>query len=230
MNMIRTIVSNLQRLLKSNPVLFVAGLVIGSVVTGTLLAGSLDPPPAAVDGFGDPLATGATPPSWDKILDSTNGDPTAGRVGCDSDRFTCVMNDNAVRDNETGLVWERAPDNIQLRDWTSAIEQCATRTIGGRKGWHLPMREQLASLVDPSNSQPALPSSHPFVSLPPFFWSATTNTDTPTEAWRVFISSGAVFASNKAGAPGSFVWCVRGGQSFDGQDNQAVIDALTPAP
>ncbi len=48
------------------------------------------------------------PPSWSQILDSTNGDSTAGREGCDSDRFTCVFDDTAVLDNETGLVWEQS--------------------------------------------------------------------------------------------------------------------------
>lgn len=43
------------------------------------------------------------PPTWDKLLDSTNGDED----GCNSDRFICVMGDRAVLDNETGLVWDR---------------------------------------------------------------------------------------------------------------------------
>ncbi len=171
--------------------------------------------------------------NWDKILDSTNGDAT---TGCNSDRFTCIFpsathpDGAAVRDNETGLVWERSPDPTR-RNWLDAIDQCAeleVPSVGGRKGWHVPMREQLASLVDGSNSNPALPTDHPFQSVQPVeYWSASTSARSPTSVWVVRFSNGDV--NDFFGKANTFlVWCVRGGQSFDGQDNQQVIDALTP--
>lgn len=108
--------------------------------------------------------------NWDKKLDATNGEPN----GCNSDRFTCLFGETVVRDNETGLVWERDPDP-NIRIWTSAIIHCATREVGGRKGWQLPLREQLASLVDTSNANPALPTGHPFLNVQPAnYWSAST--------------------------------------------------------
>ena len=152
--------------------------------------------------------------NWDKKLDSTNGDTTAGREGCDSDRFTCLFGDTVVRDNETGLVWDRDPD-IGDRNWTSAISHCALREVGNRKGWSLPMREQLSSLVDTSNSRPALPTDHPFPDgIRALYWSASTDVLNPHNAWLVDIAEGGVLSIFKNGTLRA--WCVRGDQSFDG--------------
>jgi len=101
-----------------------------------------------------------TPYGWDQLLDSTNGDP----VGCNSDRFTCVMGGDAVRDNETGFVWERQP-SLQRFLIPEAMEHCAKDPIAGRFGWHVPTIEQLASLIDPQQSDPALPLLHPFIDV-----------------------------------------------------------------
>jgi hypothetical protein len=152
--------------------------------------------------------------NWDKKLDSTNGDTTGGREGCDSDRFTCLFGDTLVRDNETGLVWDRDPDT-GTGVWTSAISGCAQREVGGRKGWSLPMREQLASLVDNDNSDPALPTDHPFLNVQSaFYWSASTTAGNPSVAWFVHFDSGSV--TNDSKDIFQHAWCVRGGQSFDG--------------
>ena len=127
--------------------------------------------------------------NWDKKLDSTNGNAN----GCNSDRFTCIFPDAtfpdgaAVRDNETGLVWERTPDTTLFPNWASAFGHCYKREVGGRKGWSLPTVEQLASLVDTSNSSPALPTGHPFQNVVAIFWAARTYEKQPLEAGAVFF-------------------------------------------
>ena len=160
--------------------------------------------------------------NWDKKLDSTNGYAN----GCDSDRFTCIWPTDehpdgaAVRDNETGLVWERSPD-IDVRNWYDAIIFCGAQEVGGRKGWHLPLKEQLASLIDPSNRDPALPSHHPFINIQneTYHTATTAQGFDPTRAWAVQVNNAAVFPTIRK-IPNVLVWnwCVRGGQSFDGQD------------
>src|SRR5207249_6690699 len=58
------------------------------------------------------------PPTWDKVLSADNPlDP------CSSSRFKCVMGGEAVRDNETGLVWEKSPDPTPLV-WPAARGIC----------------------------------------------------------------------------------------------------------
>ena len=177
------------------------------------LEGKVDNLPTGVD------LRGVTQ-NWDKQLDATNGDAN----GCNSDRFTCLWGDTAVRDNETGIVWDRDPDT-GTRAWTGAISHCANREVGGRKGWSLPMREQLATLVDTSNSDPALPTGHPFLNVQSAaYWSATTNASTPTNAWFVRFSLGDVGISVKDGS--QHAWCARGGQVYDGQDVREVIQEI----
>jgi len=121
------------------------------------------------------------------------------------------MGNAAVRDNETGLVWEQSPATIILT-WSDARFLC-TRTIGGRKGWRLPSVHELASLVDPTQSNPALSPGHPFSNVQSAgYWSATTDAVDPTFAWFVnFVGD-----VNDFSKTGTFhVWCVRGGMNAD---------------
>ncbi len=134
------------------------------------------------------------------------------------------FNDEAVLDKETQLVWELSPgdidgdgdvDNADKKPWIRAIIECAMLEVGGRKGWHLPMREQLATLVDTSNSNPALPTLHPFQNVQNnAYWSATSEASAPGAVWIVLFTSGLVTFGPKTDP--RFIWCVRGGQVFDG--------------
>ena len=73
---------------------------------------------------------------------------------------------------------------------------------------------ELASLVDPNQSNPALPPGHPFTNVQSSgYWSATTSADGPTIAWGVVFGDGGVSTFGKI-AP-FFVWCVRGGMNAD---------------
>jgi hypothetical protein len=144
--------------------------------------------------------------NWDKNLPSAS-------------RFTVLpsFNNQAARDNETGLVWEKSPDTT-TRIWTVALSYCIDKNVGGRKGWRLPSIPELASLIDPNaGSAPFLPAGHPFInvqSAPPY-WSATTQTGTatPTIAWSVHFIGGNVGPNLKEEL--FFAWCVRGPMNTD---------------
>ena len=71
------------------------------------------------------------------------------------------FNDTAVLDRKTGLVWERSPSTSDFIH-TEAMAHCQNLTLGNRSGWALAHIQQLQGLVDPTQSNPALPSSHPF--------------------------------------------------------------------
>lgn len=150
--------------------------------------------------------TGATQ-NWDKVLPADQ-------------RFTVLaaFNNEAVRDNETGLVWEKAP-SMALQTWVLARINCAQKNVGGRKGWRLPSIEQLASLGDPTVTAPSQPLSqgHPFINIQPsHYWSATTNAGDPTNAWIVGFLTGeyAPPGNLDVGAydknTSHYFWCVRG--------------------
>jgi len=126
--------------------------------------------------------------------------------------------DDMVLDKETSLVWERSPGATATSDWGAAVTHCYQLEVGGRKGWRLPTIEELATLIDMANADPALPSNHPFsVVTPGFYWSATTciATGCTNHAWRVGIHDGAVGPEIKADADFR-AWCVRGGHGYDG--------------
>ncbi len=146
------------------------------------------------------------PPTWSRTLQC---DTTA------CPRFELVMGGAAVLDHETGLVWEQSPSSTTYA-WINAVLVCQNENIGNRKGWRLPTVEELASLVDPTRSNPALPAGHPFTNVESYYyWSATTNAAATTFAWHVLFYDGNVGFDGKAGS--FYVWCVRGGQGYDGQ-------------
>ncbi len=146
------------------------------------------------------------PPTWSQTLPANDGDVT---TGCGSSRFDCVLGGAAVLDKETGLVWEQSPDTT-TRPWSSALAYCVSRNVGGRKGWHLPTVEQLASLVDSTQTDPALPSGHPFSNVQSsFYWSSTAVANFTTDAWDVHFNNGGVGTNVKTVS--EYVWCVRGG-------------------
>ena len=73
---------------------------------------------------------------------------------------------------------------------------------------------ELASLVDPANTNPSLPTGHPFTNVQgASYWSATTRADAPTNAWFVDFGNGNVSNHDKDNT--DFVWCARGGMNAD---------------
>lgn len=183
-----------------NVALSISGL---GFVAGLVFAGASA---AATTAKGPYYAT----PAWDQQL------PASTRFIVLSDWGSA-----AVLDRETGLVWEKTP-NASLVNWYEAHNLCIRTATGGRKGWRLPSIQELASLVDPAASNPALPAGHPFIGVVtdrPGYWSATTavieSTNVYTAAWGIDFSSGI------AGAPSTighfYAWCVRGGAGADAQ-------------
>jgi len=142
--------------------------------------------------------------NWDKRLLS-------------SSRFTILsaFGGAAVRDDETGLVWEKTLETAEL-SWIDARAACVNKDVGNRKGWRLPSIPELASLVDPSISPgPMLPMGHPFTNVQSdVYWSATTNIHNPSSAWLLLLDSGKVNTGYKTIT--FHVWCVRGAMTNAG--------------
>lgn len=140
---------------------------------------------------------GGVTQNWDKALEK--------------ERFVPVLGGAAIRDNETGLVWEQAPATT-THTWSQARLSCVYRATGGRRGWRLPSVHELGSLLDPARSGPALPDGHPFVNVAPSpfngYWTASTDAEGSAVAWAVNVYSGLVGGGSKTLS--SYVWCVRG--------------------
>ncbi len=170
-------------------------VTVGAMVLGGLLLTNYGPgvTPAAAD----------VTQNWDKVLPAKQ-------------RFV-VLKDfagAAVRDNETGLVWEKSPATT-TGSWTNARFGCSNKIVGGRKGWRLPSFPELASLIDPSvTAGPTLPPGHPFTNVQSAaYWAATAVIELPSDGWGVNFEKGVVTRTNKSFT--GLVWCVRGGMNAD---------------
>lgn len=93
-------------------------------------------------------------PSWDQTLPPNS-------------RFIILsnMNSEAFLDRETGLVWARAnivfvisPTSFIEHVQTTARFMCSDLTAGNRKGWRLPLADELLTLVNPGG-----PSAAPLI-------------------------------------------------------------------
>lgn len=162
---------------------------------------------------GAATATGSyyATPSWDQQL------PASTRFIVLSNWIDAAHSSGgaAVLDRETGLVWETAPSNVPTT-WIGALLACRDSLTGGRAGWRLPTEEELATLLDPTQSSPPLPAGHPFQSIAAsdVFWTASSFELTPsTDAWTIQLILFADIArtfDTKSTAFHRF-WCVRGG-------------------
>ena len=174
-------------------------LVGGFCLVGYGLGG---PPAAAVPPVIEDALAGVTQ-NWDKNLPSAS-------------RFTVLaaFGGHAVRDNNTGLVWEKAPDTT-VRSWGDSTFYCINKNVGGTRGWRLPSVAELVSLIDPSLPAPFVPVSVFTGVQLDVYWSATTSADFPADAWYMDFSNsnGGVHGNLKPDL--SLAWCVRGGMNAD---------------
>ena len=135
------------------------------------------------------------PPDKSKTLSANDG----GSDGCNSSRFKCVMGGEAVLDKQTGLTWTR---NLNIADgpkpWQESVKFCQDLEIGNRKGWRLPTKEELITILDTSQSEPALPDGHPFEnysrlgSAHSAYWTSTTYEGNSNSAYYIALSVGIV--------------------------------------
>lgn len=136
-----------------------------------------------------------------------------------SKRFKVLKeyNNEAVLDNETQLVWEREPGiflSNRSSNWFFVRRFCLNTSTGDRKGWRLPSAHELASLIDASQSEPALPEGHPFTGAfqrfnNDIYWTATTSAFDSNDAFILDFSNGTLTEESKNTR--HFFWCVRGG-------------------
>lgn len=141
--------------------------------------------------------------SWDKNL---SGDT----------RFTVLsaFGGAAVRDNNTGLVWEQALE-LTTHAWGNATWYCANKIVGGAGGWRLPAVVELKSVEDRTLPSPYINSvfnSNGILSANNW-WFATTSGINADDAWIVDIG-GRVNGNSKTNGQG-LAWCVRGPMNAD---------------
>jgi len=155
-------------------------------------------------------------PSWDQQLPAAQ-------------RFIVLSNWNnaAVLDRETGLVWQRTPGvpgTLTSDPWVNAAFVCHKlgnapfNTAINRLGWRLPSVEELASLIDLTQSNPALPAGHPFQGVQnDLYWTASSEEGAPVRAYAIGLDNGFMVLADKTESVN--FWCVRGGSSVGNPTN-----------
>jgi len=153
-------------------------------------------------------------PSWDQTIACT--------APANCPRFVVLsnMNNDAVLDRETGLVWERAPFSGRT-NFASASLTCGARITGDRFGWRIPTLPELQTLTQPSKNNPALPDGHPFANLQfdatlpfavfDFYWTTSADPHTTFTGFMMTMSfkTGELFSASVTNNQ-NFL-CVRGG-------------------
>jgi len=132
-------------------------------------------------------------------------------------RFTDNL-DGTITDNLTGLIWLEDTNCFGLQTWAQALTDANTLSNGDcglsdgseEGGWYLPNRNELTSLLDLENFNPALPTGHPFMNfVSSAYWSSTTYANSPFSVWYVNFLDGFVFYIVKT--VNFYVLPVRGG-------------------
>ena len=124
-----------------------------------------------------------------------------------------IKGDEIITDSETGLIWQKTYDETKKK-WSDALAYCENLTYAGYSDWRLPNINELLSLVnyeeyDPASDFPDMPSE--------YFWSSSTrlsaisydnNDSFKDDAWMVHFGDGNTYYCGGK-SYGEYVRCVR---------------------
>jgi len=143
----------------------------------------------------------------DPECDALPGQDGSYRTGCQMlGRFTVNDGDDAmdtaddtVTDNCTGLMWQR--DGLGEAVWWDALVACENLVLAGFDDWRLPNLHELASIIDYSARDPAVPQEFSdFTTLvhyhsSTFYRRASFTCTGPERVWGVTGATGGIGAS-----------------------------------
>jgi len=127
--------------------------------------------------------------------------------------------DGTITDNLTGLMWTKNANLLGgYKTWQEALDYCNDLTLGGYSDWRLPNVNELESLINANEADPAAwLNTQDFTNVQASdYWSSTNEALSTGYAWRVVMFSGRMAAGDKSYS--YYVWPVRGGQQ-DSPDN-----------
>lgn len=118
---------------------------------------------------------------------------------------TNILSDDTLLDRRTRLIWQRgvSPEGYGFADATA---YCAELELGGKKGFRIPTRAELVSLVDYSVDSPAIDTTAFPEEGGSTLWTSTPRATDPSQYWTVDFKFG---DSGFAVFPIDEVRCVR---------------------
>lgn len=133
------------------------------------------------------------------------------------------VTDDLVRDEVTGLVWERR-GRADLMGWSEALDFCRSLSLGDRADFRLPARIELVTLLDFEQLPVVAPVLEGFES--DYHWTSSPASFVEGSAYSVYFGAGETTIANAS--PGrARVLCVAGdvaavqGEPFDVADETA---------
>ncbi len=119
------------------------------------------------------------------------------------DDINGIVNDYAAK-----LQWQDSFENGEgyRADWHEAKNYCSNLNLNGR-GWRLPTRTELRTIVDYSQENPAVNTDFFKEIISALYWSETTFAGNKDVAWRTNFNDGGDYISFKDSH--YFVRCVR---------------------
>jgi len=133
--------------------------------------------------------------------------------------------DGTITDSLTGLIWLTSANCLGSTNWATALalvnalasgnSACGLKDNSIAGQWRLPNINELESLIDAANANPALPTGYLFTNVITSgnYWSSTTYDGNTSSAWAIRFSDGSYVndgvANEKANASNQ-VWAVKG--------------------
>jgi hypothetical protein len=127
------------------------------------------------------------------------GQDAAYEAGCSSRPGRFVDNgDGTVTDTCTGLQWQRDTP-MDLFTWEEALRESEDLVLAGHDDWRLPNVRELQSIVDHGRVSPSIATEFVPSTFREWYWSSTTRTYSPDQAWEVYFGDGNVNVDAKQG-------------------------------
>jgi hypothetical protein len=156
--------------------------------------------------------------------------PCSGADGCGFNRKSLLWanaagtgfidkGDGTVLDVLTGLIWVKNAHCFSSNGWAAALSdvndlnsgECGLSDGSSEGDWRLPNENELRSLIDPDQSDPALPSGHPFINIQTVVYYSSSSYNA-SNMWGARMDQGYVAYWAKSDYFSYNVWPVRGGQ------------------
>jgi hypothetical protein len=116
---------------------------------------------------------------------------------------------NIVLNNLNFLIWQDNTDvKTNSHTWSEAINYCDSLNLGGNSDWRLPNINELNTLVDIKNFNPAIQSDFVAnINSSKIYWSSTSSKHDLANAWVVNFLFGESLFTSKTSSYGTR--CVR---------------------
>jgi hypothetical protein len=123
-----------------------------------------------------------------------------------TDRVLQNNSDGTVTDLNTGLIWQEEADTATT--WDDALTYSEALELAGYNDWRLPNIKELHSISNAGYVNPAMDTTVFTDALSEAFWSSTSLSNQPSEAWVIEFNSGIVTHYSKTNQ--AYVRSVRG--------------------